>query len=91
VLLGVARRRRPDARTLPLLIPVLALGRVVHVALVYAVSLVIALPAGFMAGLSFLSGWPGIVLMLLVVPAVVEIGRSTGTIRRLPAAVQADD
>ncbi|MCU0232742.1 MAG: hypothetical protein MUE90_01740 [Thermoanaerobaculales bacterium] len=90
-LLGAARRRWPDLRALALLLPVLALGRVVHVALVYAAAAVVELPAAFMAGLSFLSGWPGIVLMLLVVPTLVEIGKSTGTIRPVAATVQADD
>jgi len=90
-LIGAARRWRPGARAIALLLPVLALGRIVHVALVYAVSMVIDLPAGFMAGLSLVSGWPGLVLMLVVVPAVVEIGESTGTIRPAAAGVRADD
>ena len=46
-----------------------------NVALVYGVSLLLELPAGFLAGVSFLAGWPGVVLMLLVVPPVVRATR----------------
>lgn len=58
-----------------ILVPVLLLGRVIYVALVYLFSLFIKLPAGFMAGLSFLSGWPGLILILIIVPALVRITR----------------
>jgi hypothetical protein len=58
-----------------LLIAVLLLGRVLYVGLVYAFSLVIELPAGFMAGLSLLSGWPGIILMVVVIPPVAMLRR----------------
>ena len=60
------------------LVPVLLLGRVLYVGLVYAFSLVVELPAGFLAGLSFLKGWPGIVLMIVVVPPVAMVRRATG-------------
>jgi hypothetical protein len=53
----------------------LLIGRALHVGLVYLFSLAIALPAGFLAGLSFLSGWPGIILMIAVIPAVVKAGQ----------------
>jgi ubiquinone/menaquinone biosynthesis C-methylase UbiE len=66
------------------LAPVLLLGRVLYVALVYALSLAIELPAAFMAGLSLLGGWPGIVLMMAVVPPVARMRRS-----RRPADAEA--
>jgi hypothetical protein len=31
------------------------------------------LPATFVAGISFLSGWPGMILMLVVIPAIVKL------------------
>ena len=77
--------RWPRANEWVVLIPALIVGRVLHVGLVYGFSLVIALPAGFMAGLSFLSGWPGIILMAVVVPSVARIARRSG---RLAAARQ---
>ncbi len=70
-------RRWPRINEWLVLIPVLLLGRVLYVGLVYGFSLVIALPAGFMAGMSFLSGWPGIILMVVVVPPWQEWGERT--------------
>jgi hypothetical protein len=67
--------RWPRANEWLVLIPVLLAGRVLYVALVYGFAQVIALPAGFMAGLSVLSGWPGIILMAVAVPPVARVGR----------------
>lgn len=58
-----------------ILVPVLLAGRLLYVGLVYAFSAFIALPAGFMAGISFLSGWPGLLLMIAVVPWIARTGR----------------
>jgi hypothetical protein len=71
--IAAAVRRRPKANAWLVLAPVLLFGRALYVALVYAFSLAIKLPAGFMAGLSLLGGWPGIVLMLVVVPPVAKL------------------
>jgi len=60
------------------LAPVLVFGRVLYVGLVYVTSVAIELPAEFMAGLSLLSGWPGVLLILVVVPPVVRVSRRTG-------------
>jgi hypothetical protein len=76
-LIAGALHRWPHANEWLVLIPVLGLGRVLYVGLVYLFSLFIALPASFMAGLSFLSGWPGIILMAVAVPPVARIGRTT--------------
>lgn len=70
-------RCRPRVNAWAVLVPVLLMGRVLYVGLVYAFSLAIELPASFMAGLSLLGGWPGIVLMIVVVPPVVRAGRRT--------------
>lgn len=70
-------QRWPGANPWVVLAPVLALGRVLYVALVYVFSLAISLPATFMAGLSVLTGWPGVLLMLAVVPPVVRAGART--------------
>lgn len=55
-----------------ILIPVLLLGRVLYVIFVYLFSLVVSLPAGFMAGVTLLSGWPGLILIVVVVPPLVR-------------------
>lgn len=67
--------RWPAANPWLLLAAALALGRVLHVAAVYGISLVLQLPAAFLAGVSFIAGWPGILLMLAVVPPVVQVAR----------------
>jgi hypothetical protein len=74
-LIAAVTTRRPKANEWLVLVPVLLLGRVLYVALVYLFSLMIRLPAAFMAGLSLLGGWPGIFLMIAVVPPVVRIGK----------------
>lgn len=75
-LLAYLRRLWPRVPVLLHLIPVLVLGRILNVALLYAASLWIDLPAGFLAGLSFVAGWPGIILMLFVLPPVARLNRS---------------
>ncbi len=57
------------------LVPTLLLGRVLYIGMVYLFSLFIELPASFMAGLSFLGGWPGVVLMIVTVPFIARAGR----------------
>jgi hypothetical protein len=73
VLLSALRRRWPRGSVLLLLAPVLVLGRLLSVGLVFLAAQAMTLPAGFLAGISFLSGWPGVILMLAVVPGVVRL------------------
>jgi len=81
-LIAAAMVQWPRVNEWLVLAPVLVFGRVLYVVLVYLSSLAIELPAEFMAGLSLLSGWPGILLMLVVVPPVVRVSRKTGQRRR---------
>ena len=74
-IIAFVTRRRPRMNEWLVLVPVLLLGRVLYVAMVVGFSLVIALPAKFMAGVSLLAGWPGILLMIVVVPPVVRAGK----------------
>jgi hypothetical protein len=74
--IAAVRARWPKVNEWAVLVPVLLAGRVAYVGMVYAFSSVIELPARFMAGLSFLSGWPGVVLMIAVVPVVARSGRA---------------
>lgn len=66
--LAFLRKRWPAVPVLLHLVPVLIMGRIVNTVLLYASSLWMELPAAFIAGISFASGWPGILLMLVVLP-----------------------
>ena len=77
-LISTVVTRQPGVNEWCVLVPVLLVGRVLYIGLVYAFSLVVELPAGFLAGLSFLKGWPGIVLMIVAVPPVAMIRRTSG-------------
>jgi hypothetical protein len=74
-LIATVVRRWPRLHPWLVLIPVLLLGRVVNVALVYGFARMVTLPAGFLAGLSLVSGWPGLILMVAAVPPVAMLGR----------------
>lgn len=84
-LIAAAVKRWARANEYCVLVPVLFLGRVMYVGLVYAFSLAIRLPAEFMAGLSLLGGWPGIVLMIAVVPPVARLRRRHGPYESPPS------
>lgn len=66
--------RKPGVNEWAVLVPTLLFGRVLYVGLVYLFSLFIDLPASFMAGLSFVGGWPGVILMVAVVPPIARAG-----------------
>jgi hypothetical protein len=76
--IAALRTRWPRLGVLLLLVPVLAGGRVLYVLLVYAFASVVSLPPGFAAGLSLLSGWPGVLLMIATVPAIVSLASRSG-------------
>ena len=76
-IIALCVRTWPRVNEWLVLIPVLLLGRVVYVALVYGFSLAIHLPASFVAGVSLLSGWPGIILIAVVVPPLARARRRT--------------
>jgi len=72
ILIGVIRAA---LKTLPVCV-ILAfssiVGRVVNAALLYGAAQIMDLPAGFIAGISLLSGWPGLVLMMVVIPQIIR-------------------
>ena len=80
--IGLARGIFPRANELVILIPVLAIGRFISFGMVYGMALFMKLPAKFVAGTSLLSGWPGIVLMLIAVPAIIRLYRLVGRTNR---------
>jgi hypothetical protein len=71
LVLSALNLRFPRANPWLLLTPVLVGGRFLYVGLVYGFARVVELPAAFVAGASLLSGWPGVVLMLVVIPPLV--------------------
>lgn len=75
VLLALLRKRWPLVAPVILLIPVLVFGRVVNAGIMYIIAGFLGLPAGFVAGISFFAGWPGVILMLLVVPPIAHLAR----------------
>ncbi len=74
-LMAWARRRAPALPTLAILVPGLLLGRALHLGLAWGLAWGLArwldLPASFLAGLSVLAGWPGLVLMAVVIPSLL--------------------
>lgn len=76
--IAAARSIFPKVNVYAVLVIVLAAGRCVNVGLVYGAAQVMTLPAKFIAGVSFISGWPGIILMLAVIPAVLRLYRPSG-------------
>jgi len=77
-LIASATTRLPKLNEWLVLVPVLLFGRLFYVALVYAFSVAISLPAAFMAGLSFFAGWPGIILMIVVIPPIAKLRKIRG-------------
>lgn len=77
-IIALVMQRRPSVNEWAVLVPVLLAGRVINFVLMYVAALALDLPAGFVAGLSLISGWPGIILMIVVIPPLVRVIRSTG-------------
>ncbi len=69
-MIGTLRKALPRMPVWIVLAVTLVAGRIFNAALFYAAAAVLDLPASFVAGISLLSGWPGIVLMMIVVPAI---------------------
>lgn len=72
-LIGGLRKAAPRLPTWAVLGVTLLTGRAFSAALFYAAAHFLALPAGFVASISLLSGWPGIVLMMIVTPSVIRL------------------
>lgn len=70
--IALSRRRLTTVPAPGILVAVLIAGRMLHVGLVYVASLAMDLPAGFLAGVSVLTGWPGVLLMIVVIPVLLR-------------------
>jgi len=75
LIIGIVHASLPRVHTLLILLPVLMVGRVLNLGLMYLAAQFVNLPGKFIAGLSLLSGWPGIVLMMVVIPPVVRLSK----------------
>ena len=73
VMIGTLRTSFPRIPVWVDLAAALAVGRVVNAGLFDAAAQALELPPGFAAGISLLSGWPGLVLMMAVIPPVVRL------------------
>ncbi len=71
--IAAIKQYKPKGNEWVILVPALILGRIVNISLIYLFAGFIDLPAGFVAGASFISGWPGIILILAVVPPLVRL------------------
>lgn len=69
--------RFPKLPVIALLAGALIIGRFLQAGLFYFCASQMELPAKFVAGISFISGWPGIILMLVVIPPVVRTWERT--------------
>ncbi len=69
--LAAGRQLWPRLPSLALLIPVLLAGRGLSFALAYLFWWAMDLPAEVAAGISLLSGWPGLLLILVTIPALL--------------------
>ncbi len=74
-LIALIYRLRPTTNEWLTLVPVLLIGRILYVGMVYLVSMFIHLPAPFVTGVSFISGWPGLILMLAAIPPLARMAR----------------
>ena len=76
--IALTRTLFPKIHEIIILVPVLFLGRCIGIGLIYLSAVFMKLPAKFVAGASLLSGWPGIILMVVAVPAIIRISRKAG-------------
>ena len=65
-------------RVLLVLVPVLLMGRLFQFAFGWGVALLMGLPPAVLSVAALLSGLPGLVLMIVVVPVVVQIAHGDG-------------
>ncbi|MDD4102938.1 MAG: class I SAM-dependent methyltransferase [Kiritimatiellae bacterium] len=72
-MIGALRKTLPRLPVWAVLAVALFAGRVFSAGFFYAAAAFMSLPAGFVASISLLSGWPGIVLMLIVIPAIMRL------------------
>jgi hypothetical protein len=88
LMVGICRTFFPRVPALVVLIPALVFGRVINAGLMVLAASCMRLPAAFVAGISFVSGWPGMILMLVTIPAIVRLSKDH---LHIPTAEQTND
>jgi hypothetical protein len=77
-IIACVRMLLPKLNELIILIPVLLLGRCIGIGLIYLMAILMKVPTEFVVGASLLSGWPGVILMIVAIPAIIRISRIVG-------------
>jgi len=77
LIIAFALKLKPSINPYVILVPTLLLGRVIGVAMSYAAASIISLPPKYVAGISFFGAWPGLILMIAVVPPLALFARRT--------------
>jgi niacin transporter len=72
-LISYLRLRYPRLHHLVLLGGTLLIGRLVNFGALFLLAKLLGLPAGFIAGLSLIAGWPGILLIMITVPPTIKL------------------
>lgn len=72
-LISYLRRRYPRLNHLLLLGGTLLIGRLFNFGALFLLAKLLGLPAGFVAGLSVIAGWPGILLIMITVPPTIKL------------------
>lgn len=81
VVIGALRVAFPRLPVWVTLVSALAVGRVVNAGLLYGAARVMNLPAGFVASISLVSGWPGLALMIAVIPQIVRLSAAPSRVK----------
>jgi len=81
-IIAFIRGRWPRLSPFFLLPPVLLLGRMLYMGMMYGFAVAAHLPADFIAGLSLLGGWPGLLLAMALVPPVVKVASARPLLNR---------
>lgn len=77
-IIASALKFKPALNPYAILIPTLLLGRVIGAAMSYGAASIMNLPPKFAAGISFFGAWPGLILMIIVVPPLSLFARRRG-------------
>jgi niacin transporter len=73
LLISMVMKKQPTINKWIPLTGALFLGRLFNFGALYLLAKIFGLPAGFVAGLSLISGWPGIILILLIIPPTISL------------------
>lgn len=73
LVIALIQKKKPTINRWVTLTAALVLGRLFNFGALFLLAKIMGLPAGFIAGLSLISGWPGVLLILIVVPPAISL------------------